>query len=102
MMAALAQELPEVTHERPAGGYYLWLTLPAGVDGDELALAANAAGVTIIGGSKFFARSDAGHPTNHVRLAFSHAAHDEIDEGVRRLAYALASIAGGVLSVRNG
>jgi 2-aminoadipate transaminase len=102
MMAALAQELPEVTHERPAGGYYLWLTLPAGVDGDELALAANAAGVTIIAGSRFFARSDAGHPTNHVRLAFSHAAHDEIDEGVRRLAYALASIAGGVLSVRNG
>jgi 2-aminoadipate transaminase len=104
MMAAVARELPEVVHERPEGGYYLWLTLPAGVDGDELTLAAHDAGVTIIPGSKFFARAGAagGHPTNHVRLAFSHAAHDEIDEGVRRLAFALASIAGGVLSTRNG
>lgn len=99
MMAALARELPEVAMERPEGGYYLWLTLPAGVDGDELAQAANDAGVTIISGSKFFARADGGHPTNHVRLAFSHAAHDEIDEGVRRFALALSSIAGGVLTV---
>jgi 2-aminoadipate transaminase len=102
MMAALARELPEVSHERPEGGYYLWLTLPAGVSGDELTLAANDAGVTIISGSKFFARADVGHPVNHVRLAFSHAAHDEIDEGVRRLGVALASLAGGVLSARNG
>jgi 2-aminoadipate transaminase len=96
MMAALARELPDVVYQRPTGGYYLWLTLPAGVDGDDLARAANEAGVTIIAGSKFFARSDAGHPKNHVRLAFSHAAGDEIDQGVRRLAQALSSITSAV------
>jgi 2-aminoadipate transaminase len=98
MMAALARELPDVVYQRPTGGYYLWLTLPAGVDGDDLARAANEAGVTIIAGSKFFARSDAGHPKNHVRLAFSHAAGDEIDQGVRRLAQALSSITSAVPS----
>jgi 2-aminoadipate transaminase len=100
MMAALARELPEIAHERPEGGYYIWLTLPAGIDGDELTHAAHDAGVTIIAGSKFFTR--AGAPANHVRLAFSHATHQEIDEGVRRLAFALASIASGALSTRNG
>ncbi|HEY2066570.1 MAG TPA: PLP-dependent aminotransferase family protein [Gemmatimonadaceae bacterium] len=102
MMAALARELPEITYARPSGGYYLWLTLAAGMDGDELARAANDAGVTIIAGSKFFARADAGHPRNHVRLAFSHAAHDEIDDGVRRLARALSSIGGGLVTAQNG
>lgn len=102
MMAALARELPEVAYERPMGGYYLWLTLPAGMDGDELAQAANEAGVTIISGSKFFARADAGHPKNHVRLAFSHAAHHEIDDGVRRLAHAASRIGGGLATAQNG
>ena len=93
MAAALRRELPDAASTMPHGGYYFWLTLPASVDGDELARRANEAGVTVLAGSKFFAASDAPHPRNHLRLAFSHAAHEEIDEGVRRLASAYHTMA---------
>jgi DNA-binding transcriptional MocR family regulator len=48
----------------------------------------------VLAGSKFFARPDAGHPAHHLRLAYSHATFDEIDEGVRRLAGAYREVAG--------
>lgn len=94
MVAALRRTLPDVTFTVPHGGYYLWLTLPAAMDGDELARRAGEQGVAILAGSKFFARPDVAHPKHHVRVAFSHAAPDEIDEGVRRMATAYASLAG--------
>lgn len=92
MVAAVRRDLPDASFLVPAGGYYLWLTLPDGVNADELAACASRAGVTVIPGSKFFARTDVPHPRNHVRLAFSHATHEEIDEGVRRLAGAYAAV----------
>jgi 2-aminoadipate transaminase len=91
MVAAFRRELPEVSMPIPHGGYYLWLTLPDGLDGDEVASAALANGVTVLSGSKFFARTDAVHPKHHIRSAFSHATHEEIDEGVRRMAHALST-----------
>ena len=36
MVAALRSDLPQLRMHVPHGGYYLWLTLPQGVDGDEL------------------------------------------------------------------
>ncbi|MGH7720048.1 MAG: PLP-dependent aminotransferase family protein, partial [Gemmatimonadaceae bacterium] len=93
MIAALTRELPEVRMEVPRGGYYLWLTLPLGMNGDELARCASEAGVTVLAGSSFFARADAGHPKHHLRVAYSHANGDEIDEGVRRLASAFRIVA---------
>jgi 2-aminoadipate transaminase len=88
MVAAMRAALPEAAMAVPHGGYYLWLALPAGTDGDSVAARARAAGVTVLAGSKFFARTDVAHPTHFIRTAFSHATHDEIDEGVRRLAAA--------------
>jgi 2-aminoadipate transaminase len=95
MVAALRRELPEVSFVVPRGGYYLWLALPAPIDGDELARRAQDAGVSILAGSRCFARGDAGEAKRHVRLAFSHATPEEIDEGVRRLATAYRSLAAG-------
>jgi 2-aminoadipate transaminase len=98
MVEALRRDFPEAAIEIPSGGYYVWLTLPPEVDGDELAQRAKQAGVAIIPGSKFFAGEakrhprNEGAPRNHVRLAFSHAAPDEIDEGVKRLAAAYATV----------
>ena len=100
MVAAIRRELPDVSFDVPQGGYYLWLTLPAAVDGDELARRAQAAGVTILAGSRCFARPDAEHPKRHVRLAFSQATMDEIDEGVRRLATAYRSLVAGAAMAR--
>jgi 2-aminoadipate transaminase len=86
MLAALAREMPEATYVRPKGGYYVWLTLPEGADGDAVAACAASNGVAIIAGSRFYTSPG---PKNRVRLAFSHASPKEIDEGVRRVAEAL-------------
>ena len=76
----------------PEGGYYLWLTLPDGIDADELAKRAAEAGVSVLAGSKFYARVDRGgdaSPKRHMRLAYTHASPEQIDEGISRLAGAL-------------
>lgn len=91
MAAAMRRELPDASFDVPAGGYYLWLELPPNADGDEVARLARDAGVIVLAGSKFFARGDVAHPKNFVRVAFSHATAEEIDEGVRRLAAAYAA-----------
>jgi 2-aminoadipate transaminase len=85
MVAALAREMPAAAFVQPHGGYYVWLTLPDGTNGDTVAACAAENGVAIIAGSRFYANPG---PKHHVRLAFSHATHDEIDEGVRRVAAA--------------
>jgi 2-aminoadipate transaminase len=92
MIAAVRRELPEARLTVPEGGYYVWLTLPDFVDGDAFAARAAAAGVNLIPGSKFFAGADARYPSNrpvprnHVRLSYSYATPEQIDEGLRRLA----------------
>ena len=88
MVRAMERDLPEVSFQVPNGGYYLWLSLPPGVDGDELARRAADAGVIVIAGSKFFANGGGDQRGRFIRVAFSHADGDEIDEGVRRLAAA--------------
>jgi 2-aminoadipate transaminase len=98
MVAALKRELPEVSMTIPHGGYYVWLKFPDDVDTDILAKRADALGATIIPGSKFFAgqrpasSKNPGPPKNYVRLAYTHASPDEIDEGVKRIALALKSM----------
>jgi 2-aminoadipate transaminase len=85
MLAALAREFPGARWSCPDGGYFLWLELPAGVTTSELAPRATAAGVSFVAGSDFFSgRGGEGA----LRLAYSSAAPDEIDEGVARLASA--------------
>ena len=92
MVAALQRELPEVSMLVPEGGYYLWLTLPHGVDADELAKHAAEAGVIVLAGSKFYARVDRGNDVTskkHLRLAYTHSSPEQIDDGIGRLAAAL-------------
>ena len=95
MVRAFERELPEVAFQAPNGGYYLWLSLPTGVDGDALARRAADAGVIVIAGSKFFANGGGDQRGRFIRVAFSHAGLDEIDEGVRRLATAYHSLGRG-------
>lgn len=83
--------------EVPQGGYYVWLTLPEGTDGDELAKRAEHEGVIILPGSKFFAATGgrgAGQPPpkNHIRAAYSYASPERIDEGVARITRAFRSM----------
>jgi 2-aminoadipate transaminase len=85
MAQAVREHLPEASFDLPQGGYYLWLRLPEGVDGDALARRAEALGVQVLPASQFHATPG---PPNYVRLAYSYASPSEIVEGVRRLARA--------------
>jgi len=89
MLEALDSDLPQARCTRPEGGYFIWLDLPDGVDSGELLTRAEAAGVTFVRGSDFFAGGEGGQGS--ARLAFSFASPDEIREGVSRLAALVAS-----------
>ncbi|MBM4435866.1 MAG: PLP-dependent aminotransferase family protein [Actinobacteria bacterium] len=74
------------TWSRPSGGFFVWLTLPAGTDAEALRLVAESHGVTYLPGHHCFA-SGAGR--RHVRLAYSYLRADEIRESAARLVRAL-------------
>ncbi len=84
MLAALAREMPEgVDWTRPEGGMFVWITLPAHIDGaDLLAQSLKSEKVAFVPGRAFFADGSNG---NTIRLSFSCANEAMIDEGILRL-----------------
>ena len=84
MLTALERHMPEGTSwTRPEGGFFVWVTLPVGVDTYPLLHKAIEAGVVFIPGAAFTHSTE---PSNKLRLAFSAVPPESIDEGVRRLA----------------
>ncbi len=87
MIAALAREMPShVRWNRPAGGMFLWATVGAGIDTEELFERAVRDDVVFVPGRPFFPGKDRG---DGMRLNFSAMAEERIDEGVARLARAV-------------
>jgi 2-aminoadipate transaminase len=85
MLEALEEHMPDgATWSRPEGGYFIWLDLPD--DPGDLLARAEAAGVTFVKGTDFFAD---GSGERSLRLAFSFVSPEEIRDGVSRLAGAL-------------
>jgi 2-aminoadipate transaminase len=83
-VAALAAHLPEGSSwTAPQGGFYVWLTLPGGVDTVALSAAARELKVAYVPGRPFYI-GDGG--TSQIRLSYSRVADDLIDEGIRRIA----------------
>ena len=78
------------TYERPLGGFFLWLKLPPSMPSRDVQQAAAAKGVVVGQGPQFFAD---GKATNHVRLAFSYVAMEDLEEGIHRLGEAMAEVA---------
>jgi 2-aminoadipate transaminase len=90
MLAALDEHMPpEVTYTRPMGGLFLWVELPAGIDSRELLEHSLEENVAFVPGGAFFANG--GHE-NTLRLNFSAMPEDRIEEGIRRLARAVAAM----------
>jgi 2-aminoadipate transaminase len=87
---SLRKHIPGATFTEPDGGYFLWVDLPSDVDVDKLFPAAMKKGVAVVKGSDFLL--DGGKSS--VRLAYSAVTVDQIDEGVRRLAEAIADVRG--------
>lgn len=93
MLAALARHMPEgVEWTRPEGGMFIWVTLPAGMDGAALlARAIETEKVAFVPGKAFHAD---GSGANTLRLSFSCADAQTIEEGISRLGRAIARSAG--------
>jgi len=70
----------------PRGGFFLWIELPKGVDDRELFERALKAKVSFVIGSAFFVDGQ-GH--RFARLSFSGISHEQITEGIARLAAAI-------------
>ncbi|QLQ38445.1 PLP-dependent aminotransferase family protein [Micromonospora robiginosa] len=87
---SLRRHVPEARFVEPDGGYFLWVELPEDVEVDRLAPAAAERGVAVVKGSDFMV--DGGR--HALRLAYSAVTVDRIDEGVRRLAEAMAAVRG--------
>jgi len=84
MLAALARHFPRgVRWTRPQGGLFLWVTLPKGFDTAALLEDAIREKVAFVPGSAFY---PCGGGQETMRLNFSYAPPDVIEEGIRRLA----------------
>jgi 2-aminoadipate transaminase len=70
----------------PRGGFFLWATLPDGIDADAMIPRAIEQGVIYVAGEALFVN---GSGRNCVRLSFSAPSIDRIREGVKRLAAAV-------------
>jgi 2-aminoadipate transaminase len=87
LLAALERWMPEGSSwTRPYGGFFSWLTLPAGTSSVALAPRAAEAGVGIVPGTLFFPD---GRGADTVRLSFSLVDEALIDDGIERLASVL-------------
>ena len=82
MLQALAAEMPDgVRWTRPAGGLFVWLTLPEGMDAEALIEAAVAEGVAYVAGGPFHVD---GGGANTMRLTFAKEDAPTIAEGRAR------------------
>ena len=83
MVRALEQHFPpQANWTRPTGGLFLWVTLPASFDGNELFVAARRSGVLYSRGELFHSE---GSGRNQFRLTYSAASLPEIESGVATL-----------------
>jgi len=83
MIESLTAMLPEATWTHPDGGFYVWLTLPEGLNSKAMLPRAVTERVAYVPGTAFFA-DGTGH--RNVRLSYCYPDADRIREGVRRFA----------------
>ncbi|HWM59137.1 MAG TPA: PLP-dependent aminotransferase family protein [Pseudonocardia sp.] len=84
MLRALETYLPPgCTWNVPDGGFYVWLTVPEGVDTKAMLPRAVTARVAYASGTGFYAD---GFGSRQLRLSYCYPTPERITEGVRRLA----------------
>jgi DNA-binding transcriptional MocR family regulator len=90
MVSALNRYAPAgASWNTPAGGYYIWCRLPRGFSADRLVSKAAGYGVTFIPGRPFYV---SGEGDDHIRLNFTYAPKNKIDDGVRLLCKAMRAL----------
>lgn len=85
LVAALRREFGDTaSFDYPAGGIFLWVTLPAQVDTSRLEQIASRAGIAINPGAEWMTDPVGGR--RRLRLCFAHPTAEVIDAGVTQLA----------------
>jgi len=82
MLTALDDYLPDLSWAVPAGGFYVWATLPPNIDSRSMLPRAVKELVAYTPGTAFYAD---GSGRNTLRLAFCYPTPEYIREGIRRL-----------------
>lgn len=90
LLHALDRDLTPGCHvTRPGGGYFIWITLPSDITVDRLLPAADRHRVSFVPGTSVCID---GRGRHQLRLAFSLLTPDEMADGVRRIAAAIADV----------
>jgi 2-aminoadipate transaminase len=83
MITCFRKYMPEgVSWTEPEGGLFLFVTLPAHLDADEIFLKAIEKNVAFVAGSSFYCNNSV---HNTMRINFSFSNNDTIEEGVKRI-----------------
>ena len=82
-LAAMHEYLPDLHTTRPDGGFYLWVTLPDGVDSKAMLPLAVKELVAYTPGTAFYG-DGTGH--NKLRVCYSYPTPENIKVGIKRLA----------------
>lgn len=82
MISALADNLPQLSWNVPAGGFYVWVTLPEGLNSKAMLPRAVTHRVAYVPGTGFYGD---GQGTANMRLSFCYPPPERIVEGIRRL-----------------
>jgi DNA-binding transcriptional MocR family regulator len=81
MLASLKEYMPEgVTWTIPKGGFYIWVTLPNGLNATDIFNASIAKGAAFVIGNAF---DPAGVKNDCFRLAFSNTPDEKIEQGMK-------------------
>ena len=80
---AMAEYLPKLETTRPDGGFYLWVTLPEGIDSKAMLPLAVKELVAYTPGTAFYGD---GTGQNKLRICYSYPTPESIDLGIKRLA----------------
>jgi DNA-binding transcriptional MocR family regulator len=94
MLDALGEYLPDLTWTNPTGGFYVWATLPEGLDSKQMLPRAVTELVAYTPGTAFYADGDG---RQSLRLSFCYPTPEAIRVGVRRL----ANVVGAEIALRD-
>ncbi|CAB4548599.1 MAG: aminotransferase class I/II-fold pyridoxal phosphate-dependent enzyme [Actinobacteria bacterium] len=83
---ALNEYLPGVETTKPAGGFFLWVSLPEGIDGKQMLPIAVEELVAYTPGTAFYGD---GRGKEFIRVCFSHPTAENVKVGIQRLAKAI-------------
>jgi len=83
MVSAMKKYFPEgYICNKPKGGMFAWVTLPEGIDTETMFLDAIKEKVAYVHGKAFHVDGDG---SRSMRLNFSYASNEQIEEGIKRL-----------------